>query len=175
MANENEEKLPDDLKAFEAALGSLQPTARPIDRDRLMFLAGQASTSGAAQPPASNARRSSNRRGWGWPLATAMSLLFSISLMGRVAYLSNALDRLAAIQPKVDHELAMVDAAGPNLTQLAERRTTNATEENYIALRNAVVSGGADALPAVRCVGNRTSAKGSERTWPTLRSDFLGG
>ena len=36
-------RLPSELQSFEAALGQLRPSPAAIDRDQLMFLAGQAS------------------------------------------------------------------------------------------------------------------------------------
>ncbi|HEV3004753.1 MAG TPA: hypothetical protein VGX78_09840, partial [Pirellulales bacterium] len=67
-ANEPE-RLPDGaMQRFEAQLASLSPRAAHFDRDRLMFLAGQASVSSAVTEPA--------HRGWAWSAAfSAMSAL----------------------------------------------------------------------------------------------------
>ena len=59
---------PSDLKALEAALGRLAPREPRLDRDRLLYLAGQAST------------RAAPMRNWLWPLATAASLALSATL-----------------------------------------------------------------------------------------------
>ncbi len=53
-----------DLTQLEGALAGLKPAA-PLDRDRLMYRAGQASV------PC---------RGWAWPATTAASLLLSLTL-----------------------------------------------------------------------------------------------
>ncbi len=172
MANENKEKLSDDLKAFEAALGSLQPAARPIDRDRLMFLAGQASASNSVERPAIDSPQVAKRRSWGWPLATAVSLLLSISLMGRVAYLSSALERLAANRPATTQQIALADIAS---AMNAKHEVRLSAEANYLALRNAVVNSGVDALPVSHNTGETVPAQRSESALGIFGGDFSGG
>jgi hypothetical protein len=54
-----------ELKALEAALGSLTPRPGTIDRDRLMYRAGQLSVP---------------RRTWAWPVATFSASLVAVSL-----------------------------------------------------------------------------------------------
>ena len=63
------DRLPDGaVQRFEAELASLAPRAVRLDRDRLMFLAGQRSASPLLVAPA--------HRGWPWPAAfSAMSAL----------------------------------------------------------------------------------------------------
>jgi hypothetical protein len=61
-----------ELAAVEAALASLKPGASGINRDRMMFLAGQASVSVPSPPPV---RRSTP---WHWPVAAAASLCLAI-------------------------------------------------------------------------------------------------
>jgi hypothetical protein len=58
------------LNALEAALAALQPAAARIDRDRILFAAGQRSV----------------RAGWWWPVATAVSSLTALTL-GVLLYL----------------------------------------------------------------------------------------
>jgi hypothetical protein len=70
-----DEELPPGLKSFEAALAALSPRADRLDRQRLMFLAGQASASaGGARPP-------SPRGGWAWPVALAAMTTLAGSLL----------------------------------------------------------------------------------------------
>lgn len=57
-------ELPRELKAVEAELATLRPRAR-LDRDRLVFLAGQASVRAPA------AGRWAKAAGWAWPTAFA--------------------------------------------------------------------------------------------------------
>jgi hypothetical protein len=61
----SEADTPQELKTLESALGSLPPAALRLDRDRLMYLAGQAS--GQPQVPAAGGPG----RSWFWPTATA--------------------------------------------------------------------------------------------------------
>jgi hypothetical protein len=65
-----EEPLKPELAAVEAALASLALRPAAVERDRLMFLAGQAA-----------ALKATRRRGaWRWPCATAASLLLALGL-----------------------------------------------------------------------------------------------
>jgi hypothetical protein len=60
-------QLPSELQSFEAALAQLRPSAARIDRDRLMFLAGQASVNRDAI-----AERSGVLSRWFWPASSAV-------------------------------------------------------------------------------------------------------
>ncbi len=65
-----EEPLRPELAAVEAALASLTLRPAAVERDRLMFLAGQAA-----------ALKATRRRGaWLWPCATAAALLLALGL-----------------------------------------------------------------------------------------------
>jgi len=70
-----EENQPEDLKALEAALAALVPRGDRLDRDRLMFLAGQAAGS---QPRAARHR-------WAWPAAFSAMTAAAASLLVIVA------------------------------------------------------------------------------------------
>lgn len=70
-----EEDLPPDLKAIEAELASLTPRTGRLDRERLIFLAGQQSVAAGDAGPA-------NRRGgWGWPGAFAAMTAVAATLL----------------------------------------------------------------------------------------------
>jgi hypothetical protein len=86
-----------DLIAFEAALASLVPRSDRLDRDRLMFLAGQQSRTGF-QPVIT---RNRSKPTWAWPAA--------FSAMTAVA---TVLATLLVIRPTVP-------AMGPNPTAIA--------------------------------------------------------
>src|SRR5947209_8446338 len=83
-----EEELPDELKAVEIALRGLTPATGTIDRDRLMYLAGRASAE-KSLPKFSR---------FGWPLATAALVLLSLTLGGRVIYLSGLTERIVLVE-----------------------------------------------------------------------------
>ncbi len=76
-----------DLAPFEATLSSLAPRAAQLDRDRLMFLAGQAAlqASGGRQPPddlgGRVARADSPASHWGWPAAFSAMTVLAASLL----------------------------------------------------------------------------------------------
>jgi hypothetical protein len=67
-----------DLSALEAALASLVPRADWLDRDRLMYLAGQASV---AHTPAAGHPAAVSPRRWGWPAAFAAMTAVAASLL----------------------------------------------------------------------------------------------
>jgi len=74
MSAEEENRL-DDLKEIEAALASLVPRGDRLSRDRLMFLAGQASVARRGQDGAVRAAR------WAWPSAFAAMSAVAASLL----------------------------------------------------------------------------------------------
>jgi hypothetical protein len=126
--NSFNEKLPAELKAVEHALRRLQPSADRLDRDRLMYLSGRAS-----MPSQRNALQ------WMWPLSTAALLLVSLTLGGML--LSSAGNR----QPNqniVATESQHGDGRSVDLA-IADRDPSS-----YLQLRNTVLLGGVDALPA---------------------------
>jgi len=69
----SQKKMNDDMCAFEAALASLTPAASSVDRDQIMYLAGQAAGRAVARSPLAPAR-------WFWPCATAASLLVAVTV-----------------------------------------------------------------------------------------------
>jgi hypothetical protein len=75
--------LPADLKSVEAQLASLFPRVDRLDRDRLIFLAGQASSAGPEWPGRGVVRR------WAWPAAfsamTALAASLAMMLVSRPA------------------------------------------------------------------------------------------
>jgi hypothetical protein len=78
-----DEDLPPELKAIEAALASLSPRTDRLDRERLIFLAGQQSMAGGHIGVTKRVRR------WGWPAAlgamttVAASLLVALLVRGQ--------------------------------------------------------------------------------------------
>ena len=68
-------ELPAELKAIEAELASLVPRADELDRERLIFLAGQASARKATASPGGRASETI------WPIATAAMTAVAVSLL----------------------------------------------------------------------------------------------
>jgi hypothetical protein len=164
MSEERVEKeLPGDLKALEAALGGLKPAAGAIDRDRLMYLAGQASVD-----------RGKRLARFGWPLATAALVVISVTLGGRLYALSGRLEQVAQKERSPAVENRQVASGGLPRESVAlstpRVQTAGGGGLDYIELRSAVLSGGVDALPG-QAVQPPT---GAAARLPTLRDAFLG-
>ncbi len=123
----------EDTDAVEGALASLKPAPSGVDRDILMFSAGQASA------PA-------RRFGVLWPLATSGALLAAVIL--GIALLTQAPQRV--IEKTV---FVPVESARPAARAYAEARPALWAREqpwprgNYLELRQKVLAGGLDALP----------------------------
>ncbi len=114
------EQARDDLTPIEAALGQLSPAPPSIDRDRLMFLAGQAS-----RP----------LTGWIWPMTSA----------GLAACVAVLLLRPVGAPPvPVVERRAPPPAVQPDNS--VPRREP--VEMSYLVLRGKVVEEGVEALPA---------------------------
>lgn len=80
------EDLPPELKSLEAELASLNPRADRLDRDRLIFLAGQQSVvAGAGRtgtvPISLRDNRDSPRVRWAWPAAFAAMTAVAAALL----------------------------------------------------------------------------------------------
>src|SRR4051794_9441757 len=83
MAEEFPKEPSDELKQFESLLRGCSPAAIRIDRDRLMYSAGQASVTGdvATRPTGTLPLETCvNYKSFAWPLATAALLLLSLTL-----------------------------------------------------------------------------------------------
>src|ERR1700733_14017635 len=94
------EELPEELKMIETALRQLMPAASQIDRDRLMYLAGQASmmNSGIGSSIISETRSAANsRRNW-WPMATAALALISITLGGLLLHANRSEELVVRVE-----------------------------------------------------------------------------
>jgi len=154
--NTSEHKLSDDLAAVEASLAALPPFPSGIDRDRLVYLAGQAA---AGALPGTKRRPA----GWLWPMATAASLLVAAALGAMLAVRSQPeiVERLVVVRQPAEPVAPAPVAAHPAVeTPLARSRPSRPPAE-YLRLRDLVLSRGVDALP-------ETSAK--HRPGPVWRS-----
>ena len=68
--------LPEDLRLFEAQMKSLTPQPGRLNRDRLIFLAGQASVEGEGR-----VTENSKTTAWAWPAAFTVSTAVAASLL----------------------------------------------------------------------------------------------
>jgi hypothetical protein len=181
MSNEqNEHELPDELKAIEGALAGLTLAAGAIDRDRVMYLAGQASAlreSAAAgnQISADTGIASGTRRHvrFAWPLALAASLMISLGLGGRLLYLEGRGQRITVVQAgsgSGELPVAIDSASGRVIMPEAIGFQSPASGVNYMQLRNTVLSHGVEALPGQ--ANGRPSVQGPRI--PSLRDNFWG-
>jgi hypothetical protein len=76
------EEKQDELKSFEAALAALVPRTDRLDRERLMFLAGQQSMTGKKVRLPDTMLRSQSKRTWAWPAAfSGMSVVAATLLV----------------------------------------------------------------------------------------------
>src|SRR5262245_35834354 len=157
------EELPEELNSIDSALRGLKPVSGAVDRDRLMYLAGQASV-----------ERSSWIGRFAWPLATAALVVISVTLGGRLYVLSGRLEQVAqnqGTQAVEDRQIAGSSLPRESVALATPRVQTGSSSLDYMQLRSAVLSGGVDALPsqgAPSPVGRQSGAI------PTLRDAILG-
>jgi hypothetical protein len=121
----------EDLKAFEADLAALQPRADRLDRDRLMFLAGQAAAARG------NAAAAARTRRWAWPAALAAMTTVAAALLAVVVWRP---------EPQVVERIieAPVERPAPDAAAPGVRDATASAE----AVAHASISSGPDAAPA---------------------------
>jgi len=154
----------EELPAFEAALASISPARSAIDRDRLMYLAGQAA--GAKSP---------QRRfvaTWLWPCATIASVLLAVTLagiiLGRGPQIVERIVYVPAETPATEQpeqgpvpassekpQLARDDAVAPGTATPPKKidRTPKRKKKirnDYLQLRRMVLAQGVDALPKLK-------------------------
>jgi hypothetical protein len=131
------EELPAELKAVERVLRRLQPSADRLDRDRLMYLSGRASV-----PSQRNTRR------WMWPISTAALLLVSLTLGGM---LLNSARGWRQTEPLANRPLGQNTVATESQNgagRSVDLAIADREPSSYLQLRNTVLLGGVDALPA---------------------------
>lgn len=134
----SEERLNEPLATLEAALASLQWRTPSLDRDRLMYLAGQASV----RRPKGALR--THRAGWLWPVATAASLLLAVTLGGMllVSPREQTIERMVYVP--VDRPRDSAGAPGSITASLVEL-SGPPLRTDYLALRSLVLTQGVDA------------------------------
>ena len=130
----SEQNLSEEILAVERALGSLKPAPSRINRDQLMFQAGQASA---------------GRRSRVWPAASLVMALLAVTLgvlllsrpapepRERIIYVTQVVPQREPVKPPLEQAVA----AAP------EKRLALG-EMSYLRLRDKVLAQGVDALPS---------------------------
>lgn len=173
-----------ELGKLEAALAELAPRAVSLDRDRLMYLAGQASvaTSGSGirensernpQPTSDFSRsrlRAVARRGWRWPVAfSGMSALAAALLVILVSRPPRVVERVVRVTvPVADVADKYPEAPSPD-----SQAPRVAVPEQHLASDSPRVAADRDrrpSPPAYRDLRNRVLAMGIE-TWTSQPSE----
>jgi hypothetical protein len=170
-------ELPEELKSIETALRQLTPLGSQLNRDRLMYMAGQASAGQALSPASTTGRpwwkAAANRNLW--PLATAALALVCITLGGLLISQRSDMRLVYVERTPTESENSSVVTAGDAARPYAFGISPVANNSNYLELRNLVLTRGVDALPTT------PAAKGADQSplplpiLPLLRRQLLGG
>lgn len=129
-----------DLAGLEASLKELAPAPAHLDRDRLLFRAGQLSA----------------RRGWGWPAAAAALAVLAGTLATGLVLRPEPRHTVETITRIVPRPLPLPRQAPPESPAPAPAPSEPAPPEvvaraplpdGYLRLREQVLRWGADALP----------------------------
>jgi hypothetical protein len=154
------ERLNQDLAAVEAALTSLSPAPSTLDRDRVMYLAGQAS----------GRRQRASRASWLWPCTTAATVLVACTLgvllagrsqpqmVERIVYVESGRPGDTEVRP---HEASVAEGGRESLIPSREQLPLD-----YLKLRQLVLAHGIDALPEPK------PAMAPDRKGPPSPSDY---
>jgi hypothetical protein len=170
------EELPEDLKTIETALRQLTPGASQIDRDRLMYLAGQASVmnSGIGSSIISETRFAANNRRNLWPMATAALALISITLGGLLLHAKRSEELVVRVErlPVESGNSSDIVSSGPT-DSFTFGVSTVGNNANYLQLRNLLLVRGVDALLPSPVPGNTVSPTSTPPILPTLRHEMF--
>jgi hypothetical protein len=184
------QELSPDLQAFEAQLSSLQPTTGRLERDRLMFEAGEATAeSKQTNPPPSAAR-------WIWPtvstVMTAAAALLLVALVwnpGSVATKSPTEvgeespnqeigETTRPIRPSVPESTSDQDEQGhdaprrvlASLMMGSDNARDQSSASSYLNQRDVLLALGGDRLPEINTT---PSAKGGRSNTRVSYMDLL--
>jgi hypothetical protein len=168
-----------DVKRFEQTLAAFAPAPPQIDRDRLMFLAGQAMASGGREPA-----EALGRKYWLWPASTAAlaatSLGLAIALFTRPVPQAPIFVQGTRVQP------SLVETAPPpvvsNANAPAPPRVVTAAPaiwplegESYVKTREVAFRMGLDALGAPRAGRSDRGGSLPAPTYAELLESLAGG
>lgn len=175
-----------DLAPLEAALSSLMPRAARIDRDRLMFLAGQTSrqtASGGRKPPGDPVEESDiaqRNRSRTWPTAFAAMTALAASLLvllvnrpepqviERIVRVPSEAPRMAAALPKFAEPNRNAVGGGARTIEQPEPR---AYGESYLHARDQALAFGLDSW--MQTTPGRASGESLQANYLQLRESLL--
>jgi hypothetical protein len=138
----SEELFDEGLSDMEAGLASLQWKASGIDRDQLMYLAGQASVSGTRVDSRSSVLHAL------WPLVTAASLLMAVTMGGAMllGQKSQTVERIVYVP--VDRPVdSQAEESLPAVA--ADKPAESLPRADYLVRRWIALTQGVDALPEI--------------------------
>lgn len=148
----------DELNALEKALAGLKPRGDRLDRERLMFLAGQAAQAATVDVVS----RGSGTAGRGWPAAfaamTAIAASLLVALLVRPPHVSEPFGQQAIARPEHARAERPPRPAGPS-----------SAADGYLRVRDLVCSRGLAAWPLPA-----TASAGAQRATAPLRPSSLG-
>jgi hypothetical protein len=197
MAREQDRR--EDLTAFEAALAALRPRDDVLDRDRLMFLAGQVSVQSSDAGAVGS--RGSRRHRWGWPAAFGAMTTIAAGLLVTLAVRPpRTVERIvevrvappAVLVARADHQDRPVRSDDDEIALAAQREieqtsgwmalfwasfekppsmSLSATDASrYLRLRDVAFSRGLDAWPTSTAVAGPSVSSPSR---PASRRELL--
>jgi hypothetical protein len=175
--DKNNEELPEELKSLEAALRGLTPSAGKLDRDRLMYLAGQVSPMRAFPPGSTTglARWQTNAIRNLWPLATAALALICVGLGGLLLRSTRPAEPLVLVVSggvTGGNQPSVVPLAPSNNFSFVTSRPPEGA--NYMQLRNLILTRGIDALQESSVTVRPSTPQPALPMLPALRHELLG-
>jgi hypothetical protein len=170
----SEERPLDDLSEIESALASLAPREGQIDRDRLMFRAGQAAARAEARP--ARARR------WAWPAAfSTMTAVAAAMLMALILRPEpRIIERLVPVSSLADR--GEKDSSPPSASSVVPAAPTSGSAPRvapvaaaYPQLLARVLERGLDAWPPAASASlPAPRAEGGPASFREYREQLLG-
>jgi hypothetical protein len=155
-----DEELPADLKAIENALREFSPSLGQLNRERLMYLAGQAS--------ATNSSLSAPRQ-IAWPLATAALALISLTLGGFLIFTGRGAERIVYVDRPVASPAPSTVVSGIGTDPVPPA----VGDSGYFELRDSLLTNGLDALASPPPQRTDMESDKPPQTWPDFRDQLL--
>lgn len=169
-----DEELPTELAAVENALRDLSPSLGQLNRDRLMYLAGQASASlslgerAGVRVPSHPAPHQI-----AWPLATAALALVSLTLGGFLIFTQHGGERIVYVDRQFASPVHSNVASGIETNSTIVTVETPRVDPSYFELRNSLLTNGLDALANPQQQKADTDNDNPPQAWPDFRNQLL--